>query len=198
MLSNFLSWARLPGICASALVASAALIAGCASAPESVEISDVEEIAATVTAIDQARRLVTLRGPRGNELTMEAGPEVQNLAQVQVGDVVTMSYEQTYIATRTNEAEMSSAVPVTIGAAVAEPGQLPGAAVGGMTTMTVRVESVGPGGATVTYTEPDGQLRAINIRREEAQAFARTLRPGNIVRLTRAAALAITVEKLGE
>ena len=176
----------------------AVLISGCATAPESVEISSIEEIAATVTAIDQSTRVVSLRGPRGNEMSFQVGPAVQNLAQVEAGDIITLSYEQTFIATRTNEAEMSSQMPVNVGAAVAESGERPGAAVGAMATMTVRVESVGPGGTTATYTQPDGQLQAINIQTEEGQAFARSLRPGEIVRLTQAEAIAIVVEELSE
>ena len=186
---------RVPLLAASLF---AVLISGCATAPESVEVSNIEEIAASVTAIDQSTRLITLRGPRGGELTFEASDEVQNFGQVEVGDIVTLSYEQTYIATRTNEAEMSTAMPVTVGAAVAESGERPGAAVGAMATMTVRVESVGPGGTTATYTQPDGQLQAITIQTEEGQAFARSLRPGEIVRLTQAEAIAIVVEELGE
>ncbi len=186
---------RLPGIWLSLLVV---LVTGCASAPDSVEISEVEEIAAAVTAIDQARRLVTIRGPQGNELTFEAGPEVRNLAQVQVGDIVRLTYEQTYIATRTDAEEVSASVPVAVGAARAEPGERPGGAVGAIVAMTVRVESVGPDGGTVTYSRPDGQLQAIYVRREESQAFVRSLRPGDIVELTYAEALAITVEELGE
>jgi len=184
---------RLSGIWLSLLVA---LVAGCASAPESVTISDVEDIAATVTAIDQSRRLVTLRGPQGNDLTLEVGPSVRNLAQVQVGDIVRLSYEQTYLATRTDSVEMSPSVPVTVGAAVAELGERPGAAVGAMATMTVRIESVGPDGLTVTFSGPDGQLQAIYVQREESQAFVRSLRPGDIVELTFAQALAITVEPM--
>ncbi len=195
MLFDSEFYLRLSGIRLSLLVA---LLAGCASVPESVTISDVEEIAATITAIDQSRRLVTVRGPQGNDLTLEAGPAVRNLAQVRVGDIVRLSYEQTYIATRTDAVEMSPFVPVTVGAAVAELGERPGAAVGAMATMTVRVESVGPNGRTVTYSEPDGQLQAINVQREEAQAFARSLRPGDIVELTYAEALVIAVERLGE
>ena len=117
MLNNSRTNLRLPGIVLSFL---AILLTGCATAPESVEVSNIEEIAATVTAINQSTRVVSLRGPRGNEVSFQAGPAVQNLAQVEVGDIITLSYEQTYIATRTNENELSQAVPVTVGAAVAE------------------------------------------------------------------------------
>ncbi|MGI9258215.1 MAG: hypothetical protein ACR2QQ_05225 [Gammaproteobacteria bacterium] len=182
----------------SAAYALVVFFAGCATVPESVEVSNIDEIAATVTAIDQGTRVVSLRGPQGNEVSFQAGPAVQNLAQVEVGDIVTLSYETTYIATRTNESEMSRQMPVNVVGGVAEAGQRPGAAIGAMATMTVRVESVSPDGTTATYTQPDGSLQAINIQSEEAQAFARSLRPGEIVRLTQAEALAIVVEELGD
>ncbi len=184
---------RLSGIWLSLLVA---LTAGCASTPGSVEISETEEIAAIVTAVDQSQRLVTVRGPQGNEVTLEAGPEVRNLAQVRVGDTVRVIYEQAYIATLTDAEEVDPFVPVAVGAVRAEPGERPGGAVGSIVTMLVKIESVGPDGLTVTFSEPDGQLQAIYVRREESQAFVRSLRPGDIVELTFAQALAITVEPM--
>jgi hypothetical protein len=175
---------------------SAALAAGCATVPQSVEISDVEEIAAVVTAIDQGRRLVTLRVEEGEELTFRASPEVQNLAQVGVGDIVRMSYEQTYVATRSDAQELSPVVPMGGGAARAEPGERPAGMVGAVTTFNVRIESVGPNGRSVTYVAPDGELEAIDLQREEAQAFVRSLRPGDIVELTYVEAFAITVDPI--
>jgi hypothetical protein len=174
----------------------AALAAGCATVPQSVEISDVEEIAAVVTAIDQGRRLVTLRGEEGEELSFRASPEVQNLAQVRVGDIVRMSYEQTYVATRSDAQELSPEVPIVVGAARAEPGERPAGMVGAVTMFNVRIESVGPNGRSVTYVAPDGELEAIDLQREEAQAFVRSLRPGDIVELTYVEALAITVDPI--
>ena len=193
MLSESKFSCRLTGICVSLL---ATIAAGCASVPESVEIVETEEIAAIVTAVDQSQRLVTIRGPQGDEVTLEAGPEVRNLAQVQIGDTVRVIYEQAYIATLTDAEEVDPSAPVTVGAAVAELGERPGAAVGAMATMTVRIESVGPDGLTVTFSGPDGQLQAIYVQREESQAFVRSLRPGDIVELTFAQALAITVEPM--
>ena len=184
---------RLSGIWLSLLVA---LTAGCASTPGSVEISETGEITAIVTAVDQSQRLVTVRGPQGNEVTLEAGPEVRNLAQVQVGDTVRVIYEQAYIATLTDAEEVDPFVPVAVGAVRAEPGERPRVAVGSIVTMLVKTESVGPDGLTVTFSEPDGQLQAIYVRREESQAFVRSLRPGDIVELTFAQALAITVEPM--
>ena len=194
MFSDAMFSRRLTGVWMSLL---ATVVAGCASAPESVEITETEEIAAIVTAVDQSQRLVTIRGPQGNEVTLEAGPEVRNLAQVQIGDTVRVIYEQAYVATLMDAEEVSSSVPLAaVGAIRAEPGERPGAAVGSIVTMSVKIESVGPDGLTVTFSGPDGQLTAIYVLREESQAFVRSLRPGDIVELTFAEALAITVEPM--
>ncbi len=144
---------RITGIWFSLLVI---LAAGCASAPEPLELSEVQEISATITAVDYSRRRVSVRGPQGNDFTLDVGPEVRNLAQVQVGDTIRLSYEQAYVATLVDADDMSSTVPVAIGAARAEPGERPAALIGQEVTATVRIESVGPDGETVTFTGPSG------------------------------------------
>ena len=43
-----------------------------------------------ITAIDQESRRLTIKGGGGNELSLVAGPEVKNFAQLKVGDIVTL------------------------------------------------------------------------------------------------------------
>src|SRR5512135_1538941 len=56
--------------------------------PEAAVVGETASVTATVEAIDQKTREVTLKGPKGNTITFTAGPEVKNLAQVQKGDQV--------------------------------------------------------------------------------------------------------------
>ncbi len=49
---------------------------------------------ATVTAINKDTREVTLKGADGQEIIFQAGPEVRNFAQIQVGDKVTATTYQ--------------------------------------------------------------------------------------------------------
>jgi len=51
-------------------------------------IVDTFTTTATVTAVDAAKRRVTLVFPNGSKTTYKAGPEVVNIAQIQVGDQV--------------------------------------------------------------------------------------------------------------
>ena len=175
----------------------AAFTAAAAIAQDSVEFTDLVELAATVSAIDREQRLVTLRGPDGGELTIQAGPEVRNFAQIEAGDIVRLSYEQYYSATRIDPAEAPQlAAAGAAGLARAEEGERPGVAVGAIETMLVMIESIGPGGRTATFITSDGALQAIFVRREESRAFASSLQPGDIVQLTVAEAVALLVDPL--
>jgi hypothetical protein len=55
---------------------------------------NVHQISGVVEEIDYAKRLVSLRGPKGNLLVVPAGEEVQNLEQVQVGDLISLEYTE--------------------------------------------------------------------------------------------------------
>ncbi len=57
-----------------------AVLIGCATSPEPLEVSDVQEIEAIVMAVDAESRLVVLRGPAGDDIAFRAGPEVRNTA----------------------------------------------------------------------------------------------------------------------
>jgi hypothetical protein len=175
------------------------LCAGGVLAQESVEFTDLVERAATVSAIDSEQRLVTLRGPEGGELTLEAGPEVRNFAQLEVGDVVRLSYEQYYSATRISveEAPETFADGAAMVARAAE-GERPGVAVGAIETMVVLIESIGPDGRSATFITPDGALHSIFVIREESREFARSLEAGDLVELTFADAIALVVEPLDD
>lgn len=51
-------------------------------------------MSATITALDVARRTVTLREKSGRERTLTVGPEVTRLPEFAVGDVIQVDYEQ--------------------------------------------------------------------------------------------------------
>jgi hypothetical protein len=52
------------------------------------------DISATVEALDLKTRMVTLRGPKGNSVTMKVGDHVKRLDQVKVGDTVAAQYTE--------------------------------------------------------------------------------------------------------
>jgi len=62
---------------------------------ELIEIeAELIEIEATVTELNKTNRSVTLMGPKGNSITLNAGDEVRNFDQLEVGDKVDAEYFQ--------------------------------------------------------------------------------------------------------
>jgi hypothetical protein len=58
------------------------------SVPGKVMVKGELTINATVTAIDAATRLITLKNAKGQVEQLIAGPEIRNFAQIKVGDAV--------------------------------------------------------------------------------------------------------------
>jgi len=168
------------------------VLVGCASSPEPLEISDVQEIEATVMAVDAETRWLVLRGPEGSELAFRVGPEVRNLPQVEVGDILRVSY---YTGVVFSMAEPGNAsADAAIAAGRAEEGDRPGAMAGVTTRQTVEILSVAPDGTAVSFRDAAGLLQSIDVPREEGQAFARKLNAGDLVDIQYTEAIAVVVE----
>ena len=179
----------------SLLVTLAALTAltGCATAPKPFEIGDTLEVKATVTQIDLATRLMTLRGPAGNEFTFEVDPAVRNLPQVTAGDEVIVRYYETIGAAMRKPGDSTEA-SIAIADGVADPGDRPAAAMGTRTTLPVTIVSVDSKTNEVRFYGPDKRVRTVELETPEAQAFAKKLKAGDEVVVTFTEALAVSVE----
>lgn len=150
-------------------------------------------ITATVVQVDQQSRFVTLRGPKGKEVTIEAGPEVQNLDQLKPGDQVTAHY-QSAVALEILPADSAQAgTEVQGGVATAAKGDKPGGVAGQSVTVTSKLTAVDLKHHTVTLTGADGQQRVIEVKDPARQAQMKKLKVGDMVRITYVEALAITV-----
>ena len=67
------------------------------SQPGKVGIAQAVDVTATISAIDAAKREITLKGPEGREVTMVAGAEVKNFNQLKVGDKVDIQYVEALV-----------------------------------------------------------------------------------------------------
>ena len=50
----------------------------------------VSESTARVEKIDYETRMITLSGPKGKRITIEAGPEIKRFNEIKQGDMITM------------------------------------------------------------------------------------------------------------
>lgn len=154
-------------------------------------------LTATVLSVDQANRLVTLRGPKGKEVTIQAGPEVQNLGQLKAGDQVTTHYQSALAVQIMPAHSAHEGVDVQSGAASAAPGQKPGLKAGSAVTVTSKLTAVDLKNHTVTLTGADGKERVIEVKDPERQKQLGKLKVGDMVVMTYVEALAISVTPKG-
>jgi len=149
-------------------------------------------ITATITAIDPKKREVTLKGPQGNEVVVEAGSRVRNFSQMKVGDQVDVEYVEAL----TLELKKGGGQPVarTTDAAGgrAKEGKMPAGAAGHKVTVVADVVNVDPQTQTVTLRGPE---RTVDLKVRDPKQFA-LIAKGDQVEATYAQALAVKVERV--
>ena len=181
-------------ICLAALAASL-LVAACASEPPKPAVREnLVQKTATVESIDQASRVVTLRGEEGNVFTVQVGEEVKNLPQVRAGDKVTVSYYEALAAEVKKPGEGVAGVQADTAAVTAPPGSMPAAGAGMLLRTTVVIESVDKKRNTVTFTRSDGASRTVAVESPEGREFIKGLKKGDNVEVAYTEAVAIEVK----
>ena len=79
---------------ATMLLVSLAVSADKNAGEPAIMVEDAAVAVATVVAIDEASRKITLKDPEGDESVFTAGPEVRNFDQVKRGDQVIVSFHE--------------------------------------------------------------------------------------------------------
>ncbi len=160
-----------------------------ATAPGKAAAAEVVKIAATVTAIDKATRAITLKGSKGNELSVIAGAKVKNFDQIKVGDQVTLEY----IEALSLELKKGGGAPVarteTAGAAAAKPGEKPAGAAGRQVTVVADVVDVNAQTKVVTLKGPQ---RTVELKVRDPEQL-KLIKKGDQVEATFTEAMAIVV-----
>ena len=157
------------------------------------EISEAVEMQATVTAIDLKTRMVTLKGPEGNETTIHVDKRARNLPQVKVGDVVKVAYVQqiAWQVRKPGAGAPSGDVGAEQAGVRSEPGAKPAGAVGQRVTFTATIEAIDLAKGTVTLKGPQGNSQTIKARNP---ANLKKVKVGDVVDITYTEVLAIKVD----
>ena len=157
---------------------------GMAGAAQTVKVT------ATITAIDAKTRDITLKGPQGNEVTVTAGPEVKNFAQMKVGDQVNIEYLEALTLELKKGGGMIVQRTVKEGMAGAKPGEQPAGGAGRQVTIVADVVGVDAAKQTVTLRGPK---RTVDLRIPDPEQFKRVAK-GDQVEATYTQAVAVVVE----
>jgi hypothetical protein len=157
--------------------------------------SDTISIRATVKAVNQKSRTVTLVGPQGNSLTLKVGDEVRNLAQVKPGNKVIVKYHASVAYVLAPNGTKLPDDSMTLAAARATPGQMPAGAAGTRVVLTARVVGVDPVAHTLQLINPSGGLiRTVDVVTPEGQRNMQMINVGDTITAVITEAIAISVE----
>ena len=150
---------------------------------------------AVVAKVDQSTREVRLRMMDGQELTVLAGPEVRNLAQVSAGDTVRLTYYES-VAARMAEPGAGGPSTTSVVSSRAPEGGKPAGVVGATTDMVVEFLAYDPTTGVVTFQTPDGATRQALVN-PAMREFAAARRPGDRVAVQITSAVAVSIVETG-
>jgi hypothetical protein len=174
------------------LAAGLALPAVSMSADEPLTKTGSVQMKATVLAVDQATRLVTLKGEGGKTFQVEAGDAVKHLDQVKPGDVVAVTYTESLAFQVVPKGEKPQGVSAS---AQRMEG---GGEVGRTVTSYFKIDAYDPDTHVLWGTTADGITKSIEVQDPKAQEKLKKLIPGNVVQVTYSESLAIKLEKASQ
>ena len=145
---------------------------------------------ATVEAIDLEKRLVTLKGPKGETRTIKVGEEARNLPQVKVGDLVTVKFYES-IAVEVIKPGTAAGAGQSSAIVRAKPGERPGGMATRTAQVTATVTAIDKKKGTLTLKGPEGNL--VTAKAEDPKNLDK-VKVGDDLLITITEALAISVE----
>jgi hypothetical protein len=148
-----------------------------------------------VVAIHHDSRMVTLAGPLGNLVTLEASDAVERFAEIEAGDLVAAKY-MTYIMAEFREPtqdELDEPLVVLAEAGKAGSEDLPGGGIGAVVRAVVTVELIDEANRLVTIKGPRGNYLTLPVEDDEV---LKQVKVGEVVIMTYAEALALSLEKV--
>jgi hypothetical protein len=160
--------------------------------PPSWKTSSLAEETATVEAVDQSTRMVTLKGPKGNSVTFKASDEVRNLPQVKVGDEVKFSYYESVAVRVLKKGEAFPASGESTAMSRAKAGEKPGGVVGREVNVNATITAIDKKAKTATLKGEDGKSVTVTPLRPEKLDEVKV---GDRLVITYTEAIAISVEK---
>lgn len=153
-----------------------------------------EQVTAEIIAINKETRDITLEGPMGNTITLNAGPDITRFDEFAVGDRVVATYSESIGGELREPTEAELAEPwVELDAAgVAEADMPPAAAAGRIIRAVCTIEGLNRVTGTVTVKDPRGNYHVIpDVDPARMQGVA----VGDTVVITYTQAVALALEK---
>lgn len=176
------------------MVLSVALPATVAVAQSTDAVRDQITLRGTVEAVDQAARTISIRGDRGNVVTVDIPKSAAPFDQLQPGDVVSVAYYDR-VSVRPKPAGEAAVDRTEPPVAASTPGVLPGATVASRRVTTVTITAWDPALRVVTFTGPMGASYTRRLVDATDASIMAGLKVGDRVDVTRTEAVRLAVEQ---
>lgn len=147
-------------------------------------------IEATVEAIDQEKRRVTLKGPDGNSVKIEVDEQVKNLPQVEVGDRVIIEYIEAVSIQVFAPGEVEPGAAAVAAAESAKPGEKPAGVAMEAVTVVATIEAINKEEQAVTLKTAEGETKTVKARNPDNLDKVKV---GDTVMITYTEAIGISV-----
>ena len=144
---------------------------------------------ATVEAIEGATRTLTLKGPKGNYITMVAPDDVKRFSEIKVGDTITARYYDNVVVRLKAAGEKS--VDTAEEAATPGTGSRPAGTVAKQRTITATIEAIDPKVPSITFKGPNNWSYSSRIQDKKV---LKTIKVGDKVDITWTEALLLSIE----
>jgi len=148
------------------------------------------ELKASVAAIDQATRKVTLVDAAGIKQTVKAGPEVINFDQIRVGDQLKITATEELVVAVTGPGETLSDGGAQL-VALAPKGAKPGAIMAETRQITAKVTAIDAERHRATLQFDDGTTRTVPVR-PDVDLSKRKVGDSVVIRITESLAVQVT------
>jgi cold shock CspA family protein len=165
-------------------------LAGSALAQEPVTKANMVKVSATIQAIDQSTRAITLRDDKGNEDTFIAGDAVQRFNELKVGQKVNITYYESIVFQLLKPGEKGSGTSVEAALDRAK-SALPAGTVAVQDKATVTVKAVDMAVPSITVATADGRTVT---RKIENKKYLEGVKAGDRIDITFTRALLTNVQ----
>ena len=155
-----------------------------------------KQVTAEIIAIDPKTRDITLQGPLGNTITLNAGPEITRFDEFAKGDMIQATYSESISGElrAPTEAELAEPWVELDAAGIAAENMPPSAGVGLIVRAVCTVEGMNRATGTVTVLDPRGHYHVIP---DVPAAKMEGVKLGDTVVITYSQAIALSLEKQG-
>ena len=148
------------------MLAAAVFFPAIASAQIKTVPGETITATASVTAIDNATRLITLKKPDGEVVFVVAPPEVKRFSEIKVGDTITAKYTENIVLRVMKPGE--PAVNSATGGVSGGTGKTPGGTMTAQRSITATITAIDPAVPSITLTGPDKKVYVEKVADREA------------------------------